>query len=109
MANLLELHNHAREFGTFLRQGLWRFLRFVENLREQQDIPLPPLAGAENAVRIMSIHKAKEHLMRGTFLAASDAAQQGIINYAVPVAEVLPKAREIALELANGPQWAIRH
>lgn len=57
---------------------------------------------------MMSIHKAKEHLLRGSFLAASDAAQQGIINYAVPVAEVLPKAREIAMELANGPQWAIR-
>lgn len=57
---------------------------------------------------MMGIHKAKEHLLRGTFLVASDAAAQGIINYAVPVADVLPKAREIALELANGPQWAIR-
>lgn len=56
----------------------------------------------------MSIYKAKEHLMRGTPLLASEAAQLGIINYALPYEEVLPKAREIAVELAHGAPWAIR-
>jgi enoyl-CoA hydratase/carnithine racemase len=57
---------------------------------------------------MMGIHKAKEYLLTGDFLVASDAAKAGMINYAVPAAEVLPKAREIALKLAYGPVWAIR-
>ena len=32
----------------------------------------------------------------------------GLVNYAVPPEAVLPKAREIAQELAEGPTWAIR-
>ena len=28
---------------------------------------------------------------------------------ALPAADVMPKAREIALKLANGPRWAIRY
>jgi enoyl-CoA hydratase len=57
---------------------------------------------------MMSIHKAKEYLMTGDFLLAKDAERLGIINYALPYEEVMPKAREIALRLANGPKWAIR-
>lgn len=32
----------------------------------------------------------------------------GLVNYAVPAGAVLPKAREIAQELADGATWAIR-
>lgn len=52
--------------------------------------------------------RAKEFLMRGTMLTGAEAARIGLVNYAVPNAEVLPKAREIARELADGPTWAIR-
>ena len=31
-----------------------------------------------------------------------------MVNHIVPRSEVLTKAREIALELAHGPTWAIR-
>ena len=31
----------------------------------------------------------------------------GLINHAVPADQVLPKAREIARELAAGPTWAV--
>jgi ATP-dependent helicase/nuclease subunit A len=59
-ANLLELHRRAGQFGTFLRQGLYRFLRFLENLKEEADLKRPSPAGqAEQAVRIMSIHRSK--------------------------------------------------
>lgn len=57
---------------------------------------------------MMGIHKAKEYLLTGDLLLAADAARMGWINYALPGDEVMPKAREIALRLANGPQWAIR-
>jgi enoyl-CoA hydratase len=53
-------------------------------------------------------NRAKEFLMRGARLTGAEAAKIGLVNYALPTAEVLPKAREIARELADGPAWAIR-
>lgn len=38
----------------------------------------------------------------------SEDARIGLVNHCVPAAEVLAKARAIALELADGPTWAIR-
>ena len=60
-ANLLELHDLARRFGTFRRQGLRRFLGFVHLLDEgRQELPTAPSVGeADDVVRIMSIHQAK--------------------------------------------------
>ncbi|MFN0145362.1 MAG: enoyl-CoA hydratase/isomerase family protein [Dehalococcoidia bacterium] len=57
---------------------------------------------------MMSIYKAKEFLLTGDFLLAKDAAATGMINYALPYEEMMPKAREIAQKLADGPQWAVR-
>jgi enoyl-CoA hydratase len=57
---------------------------------------------------MMSIHKAKEYLLLGDFLVAADAARLGIINYAVPADEVMPKATELAQRCADGPPWALR-
>ncbi|MGA3066984.1 MAG: helicase-exonuclease AddAB subunit AddA [Tepidisphaeraceae bacterium] len=60
VANLLKLHQRAAQFSHFLRQGLSRFLRFLEALRQQQDLQRPsPAADARNVVRIMSIHRSK--------------------------------------------------
>lgn len=60
-ANLLKLHQLARTFGTFRRQGLHRFLRFVEQLKLQdRDLAAAPaLAESEDVVRVMSIHQSK--------------------------------------------------
>ncbi|HYB90157.1 MAG TPA: enoyl-CoA hydratase-related protein [Candidatus Binataceae bacterium] len=52
--------------------------------------------------------RAKEFLMRATFINGAEAARIGLVNYAVAPEEVLGKAREIARELADGPTWAIR-
>src|SRR5262245_18026073 len=52
--------------------------------------------------------RAKEFLMRGHLVNGADAAKMGLVNYAVPPDQVLPKAKEIAQELADGPTWAIR-
>jgi len=57
---------------------------------------------------MMGIHRAKEYLLLGDFLPAAEAARLGMINYALPSDQVMPKARELALRLANGPQWAQR-
>jgi ATP-dependent helicase/nuclease subunit A len=60
VANLIELHERAAQFGTFQRQGLYRFLKFLQSLQEESDLKTPsPLGQADNVVRIMSIHRAK--------------------------------------------------
>ncbi|MHC5108539.1 MAG: helicase-exonuclease AddAB subunit AddA [Planctomycetota bacterium] len=60
-ANLLKFHDLTRAFGSFKKQGLHRFLRFVERLGEaNHQVAAASLVGAgENVVRIMSIHKSK--------------------------------------------------
>ncbi|MCH7703879.1 MAG: UvrD-helicase domain-containing protein, partial [Planctomycetes bacterium] len=60
-ANLLKLHERARQFGTFRTQGLHRFLRFIEALEKEGDTvgSAPALGESEDVVRVMSIHKSK--------------------------------------------------
>lgn len=53
-------------------------------------------------------NRAKEFLMRGNLIDAPEAERIGLVNYAVAPDEVLPKARELARELADGAPWAIR-
>jgi len=53
-------------------------------------------------------HRAKEFLMRGNFISGAEAGRIGMVNYAVAPDQVMPKARELAQELADGPTWAIR-
>ena len=58
-ANVQRWLNLAQQFDQFQRQGLFRFLRFVE---AQQAAELEPEVAAvtgENAVRLMSIHQSK--------------------------------------------------
>ena len=60
-ANLLKLHELARKFGSFRRQGLHRFLSFIKSLeeREQTIASAPAIGESEDVVRIMSIHQSK--------------------------------------------------
>src|SRR5262249_47719479 len=58
-ANVCRLLDLARQFDPYRRQGLYRFLRFVE-AQEQEELDLPPaLPVAADAVRLMSVHKSK--------------------------------------------------
>jgi enoyl-CoA hydratase len=57
---------------------------------------------------ILGMSRAKEYLMRGSMIPAIEAERVGLVNYCLPADQVLPKAREIAVELANGATWAIR-
>jgi len=60
-ANLRGLHDLARKFDRFSRQGLGRFLRFVDSLQKARaDLGPPPALGeAEDAVTVMSVHRSK--------------------------------------------------
>ncbi len=59
--NLHSLFERARQFDRFSRQGISRFLRFINQLRSSgEDLGTPRILGEkENVVRILSIHKAK--------------------------------------------------
>lgn len=60
-ANLRALYDRARQFETTSFRGLFRFLRFIERMRERgNDLGAAGAIGEqENVVRIMSIHKSK--------------------------------------------------
>ena len=69
------------------------------------------VAGDGGAViwpHLVGVNRAKEYLMRGNMIRGAEAERLGLVNYAVPAEQVLPKARELAEELANGATWAIR-
>ncbi|MGA3266548.1 MAG: UvrD-helicase domain-containing protein [Verrucomicrobiota bacterium] len=59
LANVNQLLNLARRFDQFQRQGLFRFLRFIQAQREAGVEPDVAAATDENAVRLMSIHQSK--------------------------------------------------
>jgi ATP-dependent helicase/nuclease subunit A len=58
-ANVQRLLGLAREFDQLQRQGLSRFLRFVEAQQEAGGEPQSAPVSEENAVRLMSIHQSK--------------------------------------------------
>jgi len=58
-ANARRFLNLAEKFDQFQRQGLFRFLKFIEAQREiEAELEVAPVA-EENAVRLMSIHQSK--------------------------------------------------
>lgn len=60
-ANLRALHDRARQYEATSFRGLFRFLRFIERMRESGgDLGTARAASeGEDVVRIMSIHKSK--------------------------------------------------
>jgi ATP-dependent helicase/nuclease subunit A len=58
-ANVRQFLNLAEKFDQFQRQGLFRFLKFVEAQREIEAEPEVAPVAEENAVRLMSIHQSK--------------------------------------------------
>jgi len=74
-------------------------------------VALGAVAGDGGAViwpLLIGPNRAKEYLMLGDSMTGADAARIGLVNYALPADQVLPKARELAQRLADGPTWAIR-
>lgn len=57
---------------------------------------------------LTSLTKAKYYLMTAAPIDGREAERIGLVTFAVPADEVLPRALEIASQLAVGPQHAIR-
>ena len=58
-ANLQRLVALAQTYDRFQRQGLFRFLRFVDAQQDLETEPEGAAGASENAVRLMSIHQSK--------------------------------------------------
>ena len=58
-ANVDQFLNLAQRFDQFQRQGLFRFLKFIEAQREAGAEPEVAQVSDKNAVRLMSIHQSK--------------------------------------------------
>ncbi|MDQ0214784.1 ATP-dependent helicase/nuclease subunit A [Oikeobacillus pervagus] len=60
-ANLRALHDRAREYEETSFRGLFRFLRFIERMRERGDDlgTARALSEQEDVVRLMTIHSSK--------------------------------------------------
>jgi len=59
VANVRRLLDLARQFDPYQRQGLYRFLRFVQT-QEDEELDLEPAAvPTPHAVRLLSVHRSK--------------------------------------------------
>ena len=58
--------------------------------------------------QLIGYAKAKELLMTGDMLKASEAKELGLINYALPTEEVDAKVAELVGKLQGNPRWAVR-
>ena len=58
-ANVERLLALAQQFDLFRRQGLFRFLRFIEAQQDAEAEPEVAQTAEEDAVRLMSIHQSK--------------------------------------------------
>ncbi len=76
-ANLYKLHDRAIQFAGFAasrRTSLSRFVEYIEKLLDRGEdwAPAAPETSAENAVRLMSIHKSKGLEFPVVFLAETN-------------------------------------
>jgi 2-(1,2-epoxy-1,2-dihydrophenyl)acetyl-CoA isomerase len=56
----------------------------------------------------MGVAKTMDFLMRKRIVPAAEAHALGLLHEVVPAKELLPRTMELAQELANGPQVAMR-
>ena len=58
--------------------------------------------------QLIGFARAKELLLTGDLLTATEAAGLGLVNYAVPADELDAKVDEIAGKILGNPRWAVR-
>ncbi|HDY84040.1 MAG TPA: enoyl-CoA hydratase/isomerase family protein, partial [Halieaceae bacterium] len=69
------------------------------------------VAGDGGAViwpQLIGFARAKEMLLTGDMLRASEAVAMGLINHAVPAEELDAKVDEIVGKITGNPRWAVR-
>ncbi len=69
---------------------------------------LPDEGGQYLLVQLLGVAKTLEFLLKKEIVSADEALALGLVNEVVPGAELEARAIELATELANGPQVAMR-
>jgi enoyl-CoA hydratase/carnithine racemase len=69
---------------------------------------IPGYGGTQRLPRFMGQTTALYYLLTGDPIPSEEALKHGLVNFVVPLDEVLPKAIEIAKRLAQGPPVAQR-
>lgn len=69
---------------------------------------LPDEGGQFLLVQLMGVAKAMDFLMRKRIVSASEAFALGLVHEVVPGNELMTRTLDLARELANGPQVAMR-
>jgi enoyl-CoA hydratase len=62
---------------------------------------MPGWGLSQRLSRMVGVHRAKELSLTGNFLTAQRAAEWGLVNRVVPIAELLPQARKLALDMLS--------
>jgi 2-(1,2-epoxy-1,2-dihydrophenyl)acetyl-CoA isomerase len=68
---------------------------------------VPDTGGLFLLTRLIGLHRAKELCFTGRKFTGREAAEFGLINRALPANELMPAARALAREIADGPAAAI--
>lgn len=68
---------------------------------------VPDLGGLYLLPRVVGLNKAKELCFTAKKISAHEAVELGIVNHVVPADELLSAARELAVDIANGPPTAL--
>jgi enoyl-CoA hydratase/carnithine racemase len=68
----------------------------------------PGMATTYILPRLVGLPRAAELLLTGRIISGTEAAELGLVNYAVDAERVLEKARELALEIAGCAPLAVR-
>ena len=69
---------------------------------------LPDEGGHYLLLQMMGLPKTIDFLMRNRIVGAADALELGLVHEVVAPDELMPRAMDLARELANGPQVAMR-
>eukprot|EP00928_Gymnodinium_smaydae_P058454 TRINITY_DN41660_c0_g1_i1.p1 TRINITY_DN41660_c0_g1~~TRINITY_DN41660_c0_g1_i1.p1 ORF type:complete len:294 (-),score=57.36 TRINITY_DN41660_c0_g1_i1:47-928(-) len=68
----------------------------------------PGMATTYILPRLVGLPKATELILTGRIISGAEAAQLGLMNYAVPKEQVLEKAMELAREIASAAPLAVK-
>jgi enoyl-CoA hydratase/carnithine racemase len=68
----------------------------------------PAFGATQRLARLVGLARAKELILTGAVLTGREAAQMGLVNRAVPAAEVAATAAHLAAEIAARPRVALR-
>jgi len=69
---------------------------------------MPDEGGQYLLVQLLGVAKALDFLMRNRIVTAEEALALGLVHEIVPASQLLDRAMELARELAEGPQVAMR-